>query len=44
MAELKTKPNKKSVREFVDGIENEDRRRDSKKLVALMKEVTGGKP
>jgi hypothetical protein len=44
MAELKTKPNKKSVRDFVDGISDEDRRRDSKKLVALMKEITGVKP
>ncbi|MGH8958048.1 MAG: DUF1801 domain-containing protein [Acidimicrobiia bacterium] len=44
MAELKTKPSKKSVKEFLDGIEDGERRRDSKKLVALMKEVTGEKP
>jgi hypothetical protein len=44
MAELKTKPTKKSVTEFVDGIEDEGRRRDCKKLVALMKQVTGQQP
>lgn len=40
MAELKTKRNKASVAAFVAAIEDEGRRRDCKKLVALMKKVT----
>ena len=44
MAELKTKPNKGSVTTFISSLENEDRRKDSKTLVALMKKLTGEKP
>ena len=44
MAELKTKPNRKSVKKFLDGVENEGRREDAWKVLALMEEVTGEKP
>ena len=34
----------KSVKEFIDSIENESKREDSKKLLKVFKEVTGKKP
>jgi len=44
MAELKTKPNNGSVEEFLDSVENEKRRKDSFKVLDLMKTVTGHEP
>ena len=44
MAELKTQKNKASVAEFLNGVENEKRRKDSKAVLKMMKEITGEKP
>lgn len=44
MAELKTKKNRKSVKAFLDAVENDRRREDAKAVLALMKEVTGETP
>lgn len=43
MAENKTKPNKTSVTAFVNGVEDEQRRRDVKKVAAMMREATGSR-
>lgn len=40
MAELKTKATSLSVKDYLDGIEDETRRKDCKALAALMKRVT----
>lgn len=44
MAELKTKPTGASVARFLDGIKDEQRRKDCKAVAALMQEITGEKP
>jgi len=44
MAELKTKPNKSSVLDFLNRVENEKKRADSFEILDLMREVTGVKP
>jgi hypothetical protein len=44
MAELKTKPTRTSVEAFVDGITNEQRRSDCRRLIALMTRVTRARP
>jgi len=44
MAELKTKKNKVSVSKFIAGIEDEQKRKDSKELVKIFKEVTKKQP
>ena len=44
MAELKTKPTKASVSAFLNAIEDEQKRKDSKQLAKLMQEITGHKP
>ena len=44
MAELKTQKNKASVTEFLNGVENEKRRKDGKEVLKMMKEITGEKP
>lgn len=41
MAELKTKPNDKSVEEFLNGIPNEKKQQDSRGILELMRDVTG---
>ncbi|MEL7487759.1 MAG: DUF1801 domain-containing protein [Pseudomonadota bacterium] len=43
-AENKTAPTAASVASFIDGVENETRRRDAKTALALFKKVTGEKP
>lgn len=43
MAENKTKPNKASVTAFLNGIEDEQKRRDAKKVAAMMREATGSR-
>jgi hypothetical protein len=44
MAELKTRPNDQSVEEFLNGIADEKKRRDSFAILELMKQVTGAEP
>lgn len=44
MAELKTKPTKESVAKFLNAIENEQKRKDCKTILKIMKEVTNLKP
>ncbi len=41
MAENKTKPTKASVTEFIDSIEDRDRRADARKVAAMMRKATG---
>jgi len=44
MAELKTKPTKVSVAKFLDGIKDEERRKDCLELVDVMKKATKSEP
>ncbi len=44
MAENKTKPTKASVAQFLNGIENEKKRRDAKAIDKLFREISGEKP
>lgn len=44
MAELKTKETTASVEEFLEKIADEQARRDSEKIAALMEKTTGAKP
>ena len=44
MAELKTKQNRASVSAFLKSVENDQRRKDSQELLAMMKAVTGKAP
>ena len=44
MAELKTKPTKMKVSTFLDAVEDENKRKDCRELVTLMKSVTGKNP
>ena len=44
MAELKTRPGDRSVREFLDSITDEARRRDCRTVLRIMQKVTGSKP
>jgi hypothetical protein len=44
MAENKTRPTEKSVQEFLDAVPDEKKRRDSYRILALMKQVTGQEP
>ena len=43
MSELKTKPTKQSVKEFINKVEDEQKRRDSFEILAMMEEITGEK-
>ena len=43
-ADLKTKPTSRSVAAFIEGVDNETRRKDAKSLLAMMKKATGEKP
>ncbi len=43
-AELKTKKNEASVEEFLNSIENTERRTDGLRLLEIYKRVTGEKP
>lgn len=43
MAENKTKPTKVSVTAFLAGIEDVDKRRDAKKVAAMMRKATGNR-
>lgn len=44
MAEIKTQKNKASVAAFIDAIADEEKRKDCKALMKLLKEVTGSRP
>lgn len=44
MATLKTTPNQRNVEEFLNSIEDEQRRKDSFMVMELMREVTGVEP
>ena len=44
MAELKTQKNKKSVKEFLNSVEDQKEREDSWKILELMKQFTGEEP
>lgn len=43
MAENKTKPTKKSVTAFIKDIQDEQMRRDARKVAAMMREATGAR-
>ncbi len=44
MANIKTKPTKASVTDFINTVENIQKRKDSFELVKLMKEISGEEP
>lgn len=44
MAELKTKPTKESVKDFLNRISDEERRADCFAVAKIMEEITGEKP
>lgn len=44
MAELKTKPEKHSAKQFIEAVEHPTRKADALVLLKLMSEVTGEKP
>jgi len=44
MAELKTKPTEASVKEFLNQIPDEERRKDCFAIAKIMEEITGSKP
>lgn len=44
MAELKTKATKASVTQFIDAIEDDERRKDCKMLLSMMTKATKAKP
>jgi hypothetical protein len=44
MAELKTQKTRASVAKFIASIEDEKRRKDSRAVLKMMKEITGDKP
>jgi len=43
MAENKTKPTNDSVAAFIDSIQDEQKRRDARKVAAMMREATGSR-
>ena len=44
MAQLKTKPTTASVNKFIDSIEDEKKCKDSRAVLAMMREITGERP
>ena len=40
MATLKTRPSDASVEAFLDSVDNEDRREDARRVIAIMRQVT----
>jgi hypothetical protein len=44
MAELKTRPTRKSVEKYLNAVENEIRRQDCLDLLKIMQRITGEKP
>ncbi len=43
MAELKTRPTKASVAAFIDSIDDPQKKRDAKKIAAMMRSATGSR-
>ena len=41
MTELKTKKNRRSVKAFVDGIEDDQKRKDCREVMKMMRKITG---
>jgi len=44
MAELKTRPTRASVKAFLDAIEDEDRRRECRVVMRILRQATGATP
>jgi hypothetical protein len=44
MTDAKTRPNRMSVRKFLEAVENEKQREDSFALLEIMKKITGEEP
>lgn len=44
MAELKTQKNKASVKDFIESVDNEQKRKDSYELLKIFKDATGMEP
>lgn len=44
MSDSKTAPTQASVKEFIEGIADEQKRADSKDLLKIMREITGKRP
>lgn len=44
MAELKTKPTKESAHAFIKSLADEQRRKECRALLSMMREITGKKP
>ena len=44
MAELKTQPTGKSVKDFIDGIKDDARRRDCRTIMKIMRKATKARP
>jgi hypothetical protein len=44
VAELKTQPTNKSVKDFIDGIADDTKRRDCRTIMKIMKKVTKARP
>lgn len=44
MAKLKTQPGKASVSQFINAVDDEQKRHDCKQVMTIMKQVTGKKP
>lgn len=44
MAELKTRPTGESVSAFLEGVEDEGKRKDSLTVLEIMRDVTGAEP
>ena len=44
MAEPKTKPTTASVKKFIDSIEDEKKRKDSRSILTMMRQITGERP
>ncbi|MFC1797167.1 DUF1801 domain-containing protein [Pseudomonadota bacterium] len=44
MAKNKTNPNSSPVEEFINAVDNEQKRKDSWDMIALMKKITGSEP
>lgn len=44
LVEIKTKPNAASVKDFIDAVEHEQKRKDSWVILEMMKQLTGEEP
>ena len=44
MSELKTKKNEDNVLDFIDGVEDRQKRQDCHEIMEIMKEITGEDP